>query len=636
MLIYYIIEKQNKQNRITCIKCKIIKSMSKEISKKYELLDEIQHVLKRPGMYVGSTKPHSSKEFLFNSEKFIQEEVTYNPGFLKLFDEIVSNSIDESKRNTNLNQIHVTFNPKNNEISVWDNGGIPVIKHSDHGIWIPELIFSNLRAGSNFDDTQDRIVAGTNGVGASLTNIFSKKFTIKTSDGKNQFVQVFSDNMSNRTEPKITQSDKKFTELSYIVDFSQFGMDGVDEVHIDMMRKRLMDIAACNPNVKIQYNNEKFKFRTFKDYAELYVDSCFYERSDNWEIAIAPTNLGYTAVSFVNSIETKEGGNHVNYITNQIIDSLRGMIKKKHKVDIRPTDIKNHMMVFINSTIINPAFSSQTKEKLITEPKDFGSIHEVSDKMIKQIFGSEIVASILDWIESKKQADERAQLRKLNKDLNTSKILKLIDAKSKNNREECTLGIFEGDSAKSAVREFRDPQLFGAFPLKGKFLNVSEMKNTEVIKNEEVINLMGSLGLRLGEEPTNLRYGKILIYTDADPDGDAIAGLLINFLAKYWPELFDQGRIYRVLTPIVVSQKGKEWLSFYSKEEYQEWESKTNTKGWNSEYKKGLAALESQEYEQIIQNPKTIRITNDKLGKESLNAWFGGDSIHRKTRLLKF
>lgn len=608
--------------------------MSKEISKKYELLDEIQHVLKRPGMYVGSTKPHSSKEFLFDGEKFLQGEVTYNPGFLKLFDEIVSNSIDESKRNPKLNQVHVTFNPKNGEISVWDNGGIPVIKHTDHGVWIPELIFSNLRAGSNFDDTQDRTVAGTNGVGASLTNIFSQKFTIKTADGKNQFVQVFSDNMSKRTEPKITPSDKNFTELSYIVDYKQFGMDGVDQVHIDMMRKRLMDIAACNPTVKIQYNNEKFKFRTFKDYAELYVDSCFYERSDNWEVAIAPTNLGYTAISFVNSIETKEGGNHVNYIANQIIDKLRIMIKKKHKVDIRPTDIKNHMMVFINSTIINPAFSSQTKEKLITEPKDFGSTHEVSEKMIKQIFGSEIVASILDWIESKKQADERAQLRKLNKDLNTSKILKLIDAKSKDNREGCTLGIFEGDSAKSAVRQFRDPQLFGAFPLKGKFLNVSEMKNTEVIKNEEVINLMGSLGLRLGEEPNNLRYGKILIYTDADPDGDAIAGLLINFLAKYWPELFDQGRIYRVLTPIVVSQKGKDWLSFYSKEEYHEWESKTNTKGWNSEYKKGLAALEDAEYEQIIQNPKTIKITNDKLGKESLNAWFGGDSGLRKKKLL--
>jgi DNA topoisomerase-2 len=271
--------------------------MSKEISKKYELLDEIQHVLKRPGMYVGSTKPHSSKEFLFDGEKFHQEEVTYNPGFLKLFDEIVSNSIDESKRNPKLNQVHVTFNPKNGEISVWDNGGIPVIKHTDHGIWIPELIFSNLRAGSNFDDTQDRTVAGTNGVGASLTNIFSQKFTIKTADGKNQFVQVFSDNMSKRTEPKITPSDKNFTELSYIVDYKQFGMDGVDQVHIDMMRKRLMDIAACNPTVKIQYNNEKFKFRTFKDYAELYVDSCFYERSDNWEVAIAPTNLGYTAIS---------------------------------------------------------------------------------------------------------------------------------------------------------------------------------------------------------------------------------------------------------------------------------------------------------------------------------------------------
>ena len=607
---------------------------SAEISKKYELLDEIQHVLKRPGMYIGSTKPHDSNEYLFDGQKFEKQPIQYNPGFLKLFDEIVSNSVDESKRNNNLNELVVSINEKTNEISIWDNGGIPVIMHDVQQQWIPEMIFSNLRAGSNFNDSESRTVAGTNGVGSTLTNIFSTKFRVTTSDGKNQYTQTFTDNMGSRTEPKISKSDKKFTEISFIADFERFGMDGINEAHIDMIRKRLIDIAACNPNVKVQFNKEKFKFRTFKEYAELYVESAFYERSENWEIAISPTNGGFQAISYVNSVETKDDGTHVNYLVNQMTDKLRHLIKKKHKIDIKPSDIKNHMMVFVNCTIINPAFSSQTKEKLITEPKDFGSLHEISDKLIKQIFASEIVASILDWIEKKAQADERAQLRKLNKDLNANKILKLIDAKSRDNRDQCTLGIFEGDSAKSAVRQFRDPQVFGAFPLKGKFLNVSEMKNTEVIKNDEVINLMGSLGLRLGEEPANLRYGKILIYTDADPDGDAIAGLLMNFFDKYWPELFDQGKIYRVLTPLVVAKKGKDVLSFYTKDEYNEWESKTNTKLWNIEYKKGLAALESDEYEQIIKNPKSIQMKNDPLYRESLKAWFGGDSNLRKVRLL--
>jgi DNA topoisomerase-2 len=608
---------------------------SAEISKKYELLDEIEHVLKRPGMYIGSTKPHDSTEFLYDGEKFEKKEIQYNPGFLKLFDEIVSNSVDESKRNPNLNQLIVTYNEKTHEISIFDNGGIPVIIHDVQNQWIPEMIFSNLRAGSNFNDDESRTVAGTNGVGSTLTNIFSKKFTIQTADGKNQFTQTFTTNMGKRTEPKVQKSDKKFTEISYIADFERFGMDGVDEAHINMIRKRLIDIAACNPNLKVQFNKEKFKFRTFKEYAELFVESTFYERSENWELAVAPTNSGFQAVSFVNSVETKDGGTHVNYLVNQMIDKLRILIKKKHKVDIKPSDIRNHMMVFVNCTIINPAFSSQTKEKLITEPKDFGSTHEITDKLIKQIFASEIVASILDWIERKKMAEERAQLRKLNKDLNANRIPKLIDAKSRDNRENCTLGIFEGDSAISAVRQFRDPQMFGAFPLKGKSVpNISEMKTTDIIKSDVVTNLMGAIGLRLGEEPKNLRYGKILVYTDADPDGDAITGLLINLFARFWPELFDQGNVFKVLTPLVVAKKGKDVLSFYSKEEFKEWESKTTVKGWNVEYKKGLAALEDSEYQEIISNPRAIQMRSDAIYKETLHAWFGGDSSLRKKKLL--
>jgi DNA topoisomerase-2 len=610
-------------------------SNTKEISKKYEMLDEIQHVLKRPGMYIGSTKPHQSSEWLQNKEgRFEKREVEYNPGFLKLFDEIVSNSVDESKRSEHLNYIHVTLNQKTGEISVWDNGGIPVIVHDVQKVYIPEMIFSNLRAGSNFNDDESRIVAGTNGVGASLTNIFSKRFQIKTCDGKNEFFQTYTDNMASRTTPKIKQYDKNYTEISYIADFERFGMTSIDDIHVEMIRKRLIDIAACNPHLKVQFNNEKFRFRSFKEYADLYVEGGFFEKSENWEIVVVPSNVGYQTISYVNSIETKDGGTHVNFIQGQIVDRLRQMIYKKHKVDIKPNDIRNHMMLFVNCTVINPAFSSQTKEKLITEPKEFGSTHQISDKLIKQLFQSELVASILDWIERKKAAEERAELRKLNKNLSATKILKLIDAKAKDNREKCTLGIFEGMSALSAVRKFRDAQMFGAFPLKGKFLNVSEMKNTEIIKSEEVVNLMGSLGLRLGEDPENLRYGKILIYTDADPDGDAIAALLMNFFGRYWPELFESGKIYRVLTPLVVAKKGKEVISFYTKDEYQDWESKNSSKSWNVEYKKGLAALEDDEYQEIISNPRIIQLNKDPMYKESLHTWFGGDSSLRKKKLL--
>lgn len=604
----------------------------KEIGQKYQLLDEIEHVLKRPGMYIGSTKPHTANEWILQDGAYEKEELTYNPGFLKLFDEIVSNSVDEHKRTGQINTIKVRVDATS--ISVWDNGGIPVVQHPEHKTWIPELIFSNLRAGSNFNDDEGRIVAGTNGVGASLVNIFSDKFTIETADGKNRFHQVFTKNMSAKTTPKISKSSQGFTEISYTPDVARFELSHIDASHIKMMRKRAIDIAAANPGLKIVFNDEVFKFKTFKEYVDLYISDSIWEKSKDWEFAIGVSKDGFQSISFVNSIETKDGGTHVNYLLNQVIEYLRGMIKKKYKVEVKPSDIRNHVFLFINTTVINPAFSSQTKEKLITEPKDFGTKHEVTEKFAKAVFSSEVIQSLLDWIEQKKKAEERAELRKLNKSLSNTKVLKLIDAKGRD-RSKCILGIFEGLSALSAVRQFRDPQIFGAFPLKGKFLNVSELTNSNVIQNDEVVQLMASLGIKLGEDPSDLRYGKVYIYTDADPDGDSIAALLINFFNKYWPELFEQGRIYKVLTPLVVAKKGKEVKQFYSNDEYLTWEKKTGAKGWNVEYKKGLAALEDAEYKEIVHNPVLIKLSNDKLYKDSLSNWFGSDSEPRKEKLLK-
>jgi len=611
--------------------------MAVSVEKRYQKLTDTEHVLLRPGMYIGSIKPHTEEVFLINEKKgkFEPTEITYNPGFIKLFDEIVSNSVDEHKRNPNLNQIKVTVDEVTGRISIWDNGGIPVEIHKEYGEWVPEMIFSNLKTGSNFDDTEDRTVVGTNGVGSTLTNIFSKEFRIETCDGKKSFLQIFSNNMSSRTEPVIKSHKKGYTEISYIADFDKFGMKKIDKSSLQMIQRRLYDIAACNTSLKIYLNDTLISFKNFKEYAELYTDNVFYEQSQNWRIGIGHSTSGFKAISFVNSVETKDGGTHVNNVTFQIIQYLREKIKKKYRVDVKPTDLKQHIFLFIDCTVINPAFSSQTKEKLITEPKDFGSIHELSEKILKQVFGSEIIQSVLDWIERKQAAEERAKLRKLNNNLDKSKVIKLIDAKKTGDRKGCTLAIFEGDSASSAFRRYRDPQTQGAFPLRGKFINVREIPDSKVVQNKEVQSLMAAIGLKIGHEPKDLRYGKVLLYTDADVDGNSISALLINFFGKYWPELFEEGKILKVETPLMVAKKGKETLSFYSDEEYKEWEQKQKSlSSWNIEYKKGLAALEDEEYQEIIRSPRSYFLTKDNGFNSTLNIWFAGDSTPRKKKIL--
>jgi DNA topoisomerase-2 len=412
-------------------------------------------------------------------------------------------------------------------------------------------------------------------------------------------------------------------------------MKGIDAATIQMIQKRLYDIAACNLGVKIYLNETQISFGTFKEYAELYTDYVFYEQSANWKVGIGHSTVGFKAISFVNSVETKDGGTHVNNITHQIIQDLRERIKKKYRVDVKPAELKQHLFLFIDCTIINPAFSSQTKEKLITEPKDYGSIHELSERTLKQVFSSEIIQSVLDWIERKKAAEERAKLRKLNNNLDKSKVIKLIDAKKSGDRKNCTLAIFEGDSASSAFRRYRDPQTQGAFPLRGKFINVREIPDSKVVQNKEVQSLMAAIGLKIGHEPKDLRYGKVLFYTDADVDGNSISALLINFFGKYWPELFSDGRMLKVETPLMVAKKGKETLSFYSDEEYKQWEAKQKSlSSWNIEYKKGLAALEDEEYQEIIRSPRSYILTKDNGFNSTLEIWFSGDSTPRKKKIL--
>ena len=614
----------------------------KKIEDKYKILKHTEHVLLRPGTYLGSNKPNLANRYLFDdiTKKYIREEVTFIPSFIKIFDEIITNSVDESKRNVKLNQIKV--NITDTSISVWDSGGIPVVLHKEYKQYVPEVIFGNLMSGSNYNDDEERLVAGTNGYGNKLTNIFSTKFFVETSDGSNSFTQTFTDNMSNRTKPVIKKSTKGFTRITYEPDFVRFGMSGLDKDHMKMLHKRVIDLAGCNSNIKFYFNDNLIQIKTFDDYLKYYSDDYIVceNNNDRWKVAVSTTDSGFQQISFANSCETYDGGVHVDYILNQIIVKLREFFLKKHKVDVKPSELKNHIFLFINCIVVNPSFSSQTKEKLITEVKDFGSTFEVTDKFIQKILKSEIVNNVLDWVNQKKLADESKLARDLNKNLSKIKVAKLVDAKGKE-RWKCMLCIFEGDSAGNACRKYRDAQTVGSFALRGKFTNVSEISIAKLVANEEAFNLMASLGLKLGEKPDRLkmRYGKVAIFADQDFDGYSIVALLINFFNKYWPELFDYNMIYKAETPIVVVtniKNRKDIIKFYSQDEYHQWIGGVDTSKWDISFKKGLSALTEDEYSDIINNPRLTLLTKDDMSDKKLDIWFGGSktSEQRKNEML--
>jgi DNA gyrase/topoisomerase IV subunit B len=166
------------------------------------------------------------------------------------------------------------------------------------------------------------------------------------------------------------------------------------------------------------------------------------------------------------------------------------------------------------------------------------------------------------------------------------------------------------------------------------------MTNQKLVQNDEVVNLMAAVGLKLGQtiDLKSLRYGRILFYVDADVDGNSIAGLLLNFFYKYWPDMFDRRMVYKVETPIVVAvpkAKTKKKVLFYSQTEYNDWASKNDLKNYEIKYKKGLAALVDDEYQDIINSPRMTLITKDELSEGSLDIWFGKNSDLRKTELLK-
>lgn len=454
------------------------KQTEKTIEQKYQKLDEVTHVLKRPGRYIGSTKPHESEEWIPDepTKKMEKRVVTYNPGFLKLFDEVISNSADFSKtaEGKHVDTIRVEVEVATGEISVFDNGGIPVVFHKEANQYVPEMIFE-LRAGSNFDDSDESVLTGQNGEGAGLTNIFSTKFTVDTCDGKNKFKMVFAENSQARGTPDVTPAkanEKGYTRITYMPDYEKLGMYrntefGLDNDNYNMLYARVVEVAATNTNLKVYWNGERVLIRNFKDYIEMFGDADFdyaYEETPNFRVGVAASEDGFEHVSFVNTTRTKIGGTHILYVGMQIWEALREFIKKKHKVDVPPAQLRQHVTLFLDATIVNPRYSSQTKDDLITEPKEYRTTYTPSDKFIAKILKSSIIQNILDAAEAKALMEKNRALRESLKDadkMDPRRVEKFTDALEKKRRGECILFLSEGDCLERSTQilVYRDNEL---------------------------------------------------------------------------------------------------------------------------------------------------------------------------------
>ena len=462
----------------------------KTIEETYKKLSQREHVLHRPNMYIGEIKKTLEEMWVFENDKMIKKMVEYSPAFLKVFDEVLTNALDHSNRDTTVDKIRIDYDTITGKISVLNNGsGVPVVVHKEHNLYVPELIFGHLLSGSNYDDSQQRIGAGVNGLGVKLCNIFSKSFIVETIDSETglKFIQEFSENMEKRSKPKVTKAaGKSYTKITFLPDYARFNMSGLENDTTLLINKRVYDCIACtNKTVNVFLNGERLIGKGLVDYSNYffekdqvksYYDSFTQRVGKNelvWEYIVIPSDH-FEQVSFVNGNSTYQGGKHVDHIVYQITSKIKTLLETKKKLkDVKPAIIKERFFLFLRSTIVNPQFSSQTKEQLTTQVKDFGCRIEVSDKFIDKLWKSPIVEDIIEFCKMKETMD----LAKTTDGKKKNKIYvpKLEDAlwAGTAKSDQCTLILTEGLSAMTFAlwgRSIVGPDRFGVFPLKGKCL----------------------------------------------------------------------------------------------------------------------------------------------------------------------
>jgi DNA topoisomerase-2 len=668
----------------------------------YEDMGETEHVLERPGMYIGSVEPEERDDvLLFFQEtpmKLHECKVNLSRGVERLFLEILSNSGDnaDASRRYGVSPGSIDVAMDKQWIRVRNGGSvIPIEKHKNYpDSYIPDIVFGKLRSSSNYSKDVIRMGCGLNGLGAKLTNIFSKVFIVKVGDPKNklEYTGTWQENMSIGPTSSVVpyNGTEGYVEVSWLTDFERFGITEYPD-EIQFLYARYLADFSLTCKIPVSFNGVHMNFSNIKDYAALYwgeeesensVYHCEWsnynaknpngilpegmkmatlqkqvslalkaEHIPNVELMIIDTPENGRCFSFVNGMMTLDGGVHTNEafgnISSHVIDIVNSTMnankkgKPKTKDDIvipkiTSEDVKRHVSIVLNCRLPDPKFQGQTKDKL-TGPKPHIS---VPNDLLKNIEKWKLIDNLYATLEAK--------MFNIIKKTNGGRVkhVSLEAGEDANDAgtdksKDCTLYLVEGKSA-SAYPKKRiemmpgNQDLNGWFPLRGKFLNVRGMESIKVNLNKEVKAIKTMLGLcektdysKL-ENAISLRYGFVLICTDADSDGSHIASLLINYFDQCFPSILQTGKIGMLRTPVVRIKNGKGDIMhrFYTAAEYERWE-KENVIGGNMPkglqppiYYKGLGKSDDEEIKDDLTTAPVVTILYDENAASNLTIAF--------------
>lgn len=435
----------------------------KKNAPKYERLDPISHILKRPDMYVGSLKPQKeTNEWIadldLSNAKFTKiDEIKISPALIRIFVEAVSNAVDNVWRSKEANipctKIKITIDEETGETKVWNDGlSIPIEIDEETGIYNPELIFGHLLTSSNYDDDEERLTSGRNGLGIKLTNVFSKNFKIKVFDSSisKSYTKEWTNNMKD-SKPHIIENPSEktsYTEVYWVPDFARFNCTGYTTSILSVMYKYVYD-AAMLTKVPVYLNGIKIPVKSLIDYAKCFdgvnPKEMISLQSKNCEVIIVSNFKGqFEHIAFTNGVFNKDGGVHVDAWSEAVFRPIVNKFNKPKKPQITIKDVKQFFQIFVSTTLVNPEFSNQSKTKLTSPNVNVA----VNTKNINAIMKWEVIENITDIIKGK-------ELLSLKKTEKKTKIFKKIPGFDPANNaggklsKDCILILCEGLSAKT-------------------------------------------------------------------------------------------------------------------------------------------------------------------------------------------
>jgi len=602
-------------------------------------LDQISHVLLRPDMYTGSNEMIEREQFVLDSsgKRFVRERVVVNQVLLKIFDELLVNARDHSVRDASMTMMKVVINETS--FSIENDGTTIPIEKSEYGPYVPEIVFGHLLSGTNFDDDEERVVGGRNGLGAKLANIWSTQCIIQLCDGTTTYRQRFSNNMRKIGKPSIRPAKpgaSSFTRITVSPDFEKLGIADakIPPDTVRVLTRRVYDIAATSRSI-VKLGTRRVPCSSFRQYTKMFAPEgspiVVYETT-RWRVAVFPSfDAPGPRVAFVNGVECN-AGTHVSYIANQIAKHVRAKLKQP----VSAATVLDSIGLIVDSVIVNPAFTNQQKETLTTPVAKFGSTCVLPADTLATVCSKKF--GLIDHVNAAAASKLDAAAAKNDSKRTRVSIPKLTDAvwAGGPKASACSLILCEGDSAKTMAisgLSAEDRKTFGVFPLRGKLIHV-RVNSAAGLKNAEIQAIKRILGLEHKKKyasTTGLRYGRVIVMTDADLDGSHIKGLLLNFFDVEFPGLLAiPGFLAEFITPLVKATRGSQCVSFFSSQEYDAWRASEDRSGWSVKYYKGLGTSTASDAKKYFQDldRHIIQFEDDTDRPESLDLAFSKKRAH--------